>query len=92
MERKIPENLKNRRLTEAIVGSYNEPSSVVLNSMDDDDTISDISELTDTCSEYSTRSTQTIRKSLLGKCDFQDENEKFENYSRLWNDDQESFL
>ena len=92
MERKIPESLKNRRLTEVVIGSYGEPSSIVQNSLEDIDTISDISEWNDTCSEYSTRSTQTTRKTLLEKCEFEDENEKFKNYSKLWNDDQEGFI
>ena len=92
MERKITESLKNRRLTEVVIGSYGEPSSIVQNSLEDIDTISDISEWNDTCSEYSTRSTQTTRKTLLEKCEFEDENEKFKNYSKLWNDDQGSFI
>ena len=45
MERKIPESLKNRRLTEVVIGSYGEPSSIVQNSLEDIDTISDISEI-----------------------------------------------
>ena len=100
MERDITKRLKNRRLTEVIIGSQNMASSTVLNSIQDD-TISDITDFSEMDDLYSTRSTQTLLKtSSLLKTSYrtdregesEDEKEKFENYSELWKYDQESFM
>jgi len=100
MERTIPKSLKNRKLTEVIIGSQNTAGSVSLNPMDDDDMTSDITDFFETDDSYSTRSTQTIERRSLLKISYQDdqegesedEKEKFENYSELWKYDQESFM
>ena len=100
MERDITKRLKNRRLTEVIIGSQNMAISTVLNSIQDD-TISDITDFSEMDDLYSTRSTQTLLKtSSLLKTSYrtdregesEDEKEKFENYSELWKYDQESFM
>ena len=100
MERDITKRLKNRRLTEVIIGSQNMASSTVLNPIQDD-TISDITDFSEMDDLYSTRSTQTLLKtSSLLKTSYrtdregesEDEKEKFENYSELWKYDQESFM
>ena len=101
MERDIPKSLKNRRLTEVIIGSQNIASSAVLNQIDDDGTTSGITDFSEMDDSYSTRSTQTLLKtSSLLKTSYQDnregeavdEKEIFENYSELWKYDQESFI
>ena len=100
MERDIPKSLKNRRLTEVIIGSQNMASSAVLNQIDDDGTTSGITDFSEMDDSYSTRSTQTIERRSLLKISYQhdregeseDEKEIFENYSELWKYDQESFI
>ena len=100
MERDITKRLKNRRLTEVIIGSQNMAISTVLNPIQDD-TISDITDFSEMDDLYSTRSTQTLLKtSSLLKTSYrtdregesEDEKEKFENYSELLKYDQESFM
>ena len=94
MERDITKRLKNRRLTEVITGmqgSHAVASAVTLNPMDTDDTISDITDFSEMEDSFSSRSTQTSKKSLLEE-DSEDEKEIFENYSELWKYDQESFM
>ena len=91
MKRTIPKSLKNRKLTEVIIGSQNMTGSGSLNHMDDDDMSSDITDFSEMDDSYSTRSTQTSRKSLLEE-ESEDEKEIFENYSELWKYDQESFM
>ena len=98
MKRTIPKSLKNRKLTEVIIGSQNMTGSGSLNHMDDDDMSSDITDFSEMDDSYSTRSTQTIERRSLLKISYdqegesEDEKEKFEKYTELWKYDQESFM